>query len=88
MAQPVSPALLKQVQDVFDCWNDGDFTEMLAMWADDGEFDVSAVFADIPYGSEATLETLNAWEAMFESLDGLADGSGRGVLVRVRGVRR
>ena len=70
MAQPVSPALLKQVQDVFDCWNDGDFTEMLAMWADDGRFDVSAVFADIPT-ARGHAETLTAWGAMFESLDGL-----------------
>lgn len=70
MAEPVSPAELKRIQDVFDCWNAGDFTEMLAMWAEDGDFDVSAVFADIR-PAQGHAEILKTWEWMFESMDGL-----------------
>ena len=70
MAQPVPPEVLEQVQEVFECWNDGDFTEMLAMWAEDGTFDVSAVFTDIA-PARGHAEVLRSWAELHDGLDGL-----------------
>ena len=47
MARAVSPQVLEQFKEVFDCWNSGDFDEMLDYYAEDGIFDVSAVFVDV-----------------------------------------
>ncbi len=70
MARPVSPEMLRRVQEVFECWNGGDFTEMLAMWADDGSFDVSAVFTDIA-PARGHAEVLRSWGELHDALDGL-----------------
>jgi|RhiMethySRZTD1v2_1073278.scaffolds.fasta_scaffold1185428_2 ketosteroid isomerase-like protein len=70
MAETVPPETLKRVQEVFDCWNRGDFTDMLSMWAEDGAFDVSAVFTDIS-PARGHAEVLRAWRVMLDSLDGL-----------------
>jgi ketosteroid isomerase-like protein len=70
MAERVSPEALKQIQSVFDCWNRGDFTDMLSMWAEDGRFDVSAVFTDIA-PARGHVEVLRTWRVMLDSLDGL-----------------
>ena len=70
MARPVPPDVLAQVQEVFECWNGGDFTEMLAMWAEDGSFDVSAVFTDVA-PARGHSEVLHSWGELHDSLDGL-----------------
>ena len=70
MARAVSPEVLAQVKDVFDCWNDRDFSGMLDMWAEDGTFDVSAVFVDLaPTRGHAAVS--RCWAELLESLDGL-----------------
>jgi ketosteroid isomerase-like protein len=87
MARAVSPQVLTEWQRVFDCWNRGDFDEMLAAYARDGSFDVSAVFPDIA-PAHGHSEILGAWAALTENLDGLrldpvdvlALGSGRYVV--------
>src|SRR5687768_16569188 len=70
MARPVPPETLEQLQEVFECWNGGNFTQMLAMWAEDGIFDVSAVFTDVA-PARGHPDVLRSWEELLESLDGL-----------------
>ena len=93
MAERVPPETLKRVQEIFDCWNRGDFADMLDMWAEDGAFDVSAVFTDIP-PARGHAELLRVWQGLLDSLDGLrmdpvdvfSLGAGRYVVdMRLRG---
>jgi ketosteroid isomerase-like protein len=70
MPRAVSPEVLGQIKEVFDCWNDRDFEGMLDMWAEDGVFDVSAVFADIAT-ARGRADVSRCWQDMLESLDGL-----------------
>jgi ketosteroid isomerase-like protein len=70
MARPVSPQVLEQFKEVFDCWNCGDFDEMLDHYAEDGIFDVCAVFVDVaPARGHANIR--RSFEALYESLEGL-----------------
>ena len=70
MSRTVSPQVLAQVKEVFECWNERDFEGMLDMWAEDGVFDVSAVFADLA-PTRGREEVSRCWQEMLESLDGL-----------------
>jgi ketosteroid isomerase-like protein len=70
MVRAVSPQVLDQFKEVFDCWNDGDFDEMLDHYAEDGIFDISAVFVDIAPAQGHT-SILRSFEALHESLEGL-----------------
>src|SRR4029079_9424845 len=76
-----------------DCWNRGDFADMLDMWAEDGAFDVSAVFTDIA-PAHGHAELVRVWRGLLDSLDGLrmdpvdvfSLGAGRYVVdMRLRG---
>jgi ketosteroid isomerase-like protein len=70
MAQAVSPQILDQFKDVFECWNGGDFDEMLDHYAEDGIFDVSAVFVDVaPAQGHPSIR--RSFEELYESLEGL-----------------
>ena len=70
MARPVSPQVLEQFQKVFDCWNGGDFDQMLDHYAEDGVFDVSAVFVDVP-PARGHADIRRSFDALHESLEGL-----------------
>ncbi|MFL5907313.1 MAG: nuclear transport factor 2 family protein [Solirubrobacterales bacterium] len=84
MAQAVSPEVLEQWKERWECWNRGDLDEMQAMYAEDAVFDISAVFTDTaPMRGHASMR--RHWEELYESMDGLriepfevfALGSGR-----------
>jgi ketosteroid isomerase-like protein len=70
MARPVPPQLLQQFQEVFECWNGGDVDQMLDHYAQDGVFDVSAVFVDVP-PARGHADIRRSFEALQESLEGL-----------------
>jgi ketosteroid isomerase-like protein len=70
MARPVSPQVLDQLKEVFDCWNGRDFDGMLDMWAEDGTFDVSAVFVDLA-PTRGHADVSRCWDELLDSLDGL-----------------
>ncbi|MDQ6796220.1 MAG: nuclear transport factor 2 family protein [Chloroflexota bacterium] len=70
MSHAVSPQVFAQVKEVFDCWNERDFDGMLDMWADDGVFDVSAVFVDVP-PTRGHADLSRCWHQLLQSLDGL-----------------
>jgi len=70
MAHAVSPQALDEWKRLYECWNSGDFDEMLDMYAEDAIFDVSAVFTDIaPVRGHADIR--GCWDELYESLDGL-----------------
>jgi ketosteroid isomerase-like protein len=48
MPQIASPELLERFKERFECWNGGELDLMQDMYAEDGEFDISAVFVDTP----------------------------------------
>jgi ketosteroid isomerase-like protein len=70
MARPVSAEVLDQWKALYECWNGGDFDEMLEMYAEDATFDVSAVFTDIA-PTRGHDEIRRCWDELYESLDGL-----------------
>ena len=70
MARTVSPQVLDQWKEVFDCWNGGDFDEMLDHYAEDGIFDVSAVFVDVA-PARGHVNIRRSFDALYESLEGL-----------------
>jgi ketosteroid isomerase-like protein len=70
MAPAVSPEALEQWKRLYECWNSGDFDEMLDMYAEDATFDVSAVFTDLP-PVRGHADIRNCWDELYETLDGL-----------------
>jgi ketosteroid isomerase-like protein len=70
MAREVSRQVLEQFKEVFDCWNTGDFDEMLDYYAEDGIFDVSAVFVDVAPAQGRT-SIRRSFEALYGGLEGL-----------------
>src|SRR6188472_2878053 len=47
MPEAAPPEILDQFRERFECWNDGELDLMQDMYAEDAEFDVSAVFTDV-----------------------------------------
>jgi ketosteroid isomerase-like protein len=70
MPETVSPDVLERFKEGFECWNDGELDLMQDMYAEDGEFDMSAVFTDTPTfrGHEAMRRQ---WEEMWETWEGI-----------------
>jgi ketosteroid isomerase-like protein len=59
-----------RLEERFECWNRGEFDLMLEPYAEDGGFDVSAVFTDIaPVRGHENL--LRCWHEMREAWGGL-----------------
>jgi ketosteroid isomerase-like protein len=58
-----------RVQERFDCWNRDELEPMLEMYAEDGVFDVSAVFTDVApkHGHE---QMLRYWNELRETWGG------------------
>ena len=98
MAQTVFPQILDRwrFEERFECWNRGELEPMLDMYAEDGVFDVSAVFTDVaPMRGHQNM--LRYWNELRETWEGIRTdpvemldlGDGRYVLdLRLRGKGR
>lgn len=98
MAQAVFPQILDRwrFEERFECWNRGELEPMLDMYAEDGVFDVSAVFTDVaPMRGHQNM--LRYWNELRETWEGIRTdpvemlnlGDGRYVLdLRLRGKGR
>ena len=70
MAQTASPDVLERFKEGFEWWNCGELDLMLDHYAEDAEFDTSAVFTDTkPYSGRDSLR--RRWEEMLEIWEGL-----------------
>jgi ketosteroid isomerase-like protein len=69
MAEVVNPEILARFKEGFECWNGGDLDLMQDMYAEDGEYDMSAVFPDTPLfrGHEAMRRQ---WDEMWQTWEG------------------
>ena len=70
MPQTASPEVVERFKDGFECWNDGELDVMQDMYAEDGEFDLSAVFTDTPpfRGHESMRRQ---WDELWETWQGI-----------------
>jgi ketosteroid isomerase-like protein len=70
MPEAASPEILERFKEGFECWNDGELDLMQDMYAEDGEYDMSAVFTDTPpfRGHEAMRRQ---WDEMWETWEGI-----------------
>jgi ketosteroid isomerase-like protein len=70
MPEIASPEILERFQEGFECWNGGELDLMQDMYAEDGEYDVSAVFTDTPpIRGHARMRT--EWDALWETWEGI-----------------
>jgi ketosteroid isomerase-like protein len=62
--------VIERFEEAFDCWNRGEFDQMLEMYAEDAVFDVSKVFTDVEpiHGSE---NIRSYWATLRETWDGV-----------------
>jgi ketosteroid isomerase-like protein len=68
--ETVSPEILKRFNEGFECWNDGQLDLMQDMYAEDGEYDMSAVFTDTsPFRGRAAMR--RQWDEMWEIWEGI-----------------
>lgn len=68
--QAVSPEILAQFKEGFECWNRDELDRMQDMYAEDGVFDVSAVFTDVApmHGHESMR---GYWNELHETWSGI-----------------
>jgi ketosteroid isomerase-like protein len=68
--QTASPEVVERFREGFECWNGGELDLMQDMYAEDGEFDVSAVFTDTPpfKGHESMRRQ---WDELWETWEGI-----------------
>jgi ketosteroid isomerase-like protein len=70
MAQTVSPEIAERFKEGFECWNGGELDVMQDMYAEDGEFDLSAVFTDIrPFRGHESMR--RQWDELWETWEGV-----------------
>jgi ketosteroid isomerase-like protein len=70
MPETASPEILEQFKEGFECWNGGELDLMQDMYAEDGEYDVSAVFTDTPpYRGHESMR--RQWDEMWEVWEGI-----------------
>jgi hypothetical protein len=68
--QTASPDVLERFKEGFECWNGGDLDLMQDDYAEDAEFDVSAVFIDTPpYKGHASMRRY--WDKTWEAWEGV-----------------
>jgi hypothetical protein len=66
MPETASPEVLERFKEGFECWNGGELDLMQDMYAEDGEFDLSAVFTDTPpYRGRENMRRV--WDDMWET---------------------
>jgi ketosteroid isomerase-like protein len=87
MPQTASPEVLERFKEGFECWNGGDLDLMQDSYAEDGEFDMSAVFTDTtPFRGHESMrrqwdEIWQAWEGVrMDPLEVFDVGDGRFVV--------
>jgi ketosteroid isomerase-like protein len=68
--ETASPQVFERFKQGWECWNDGELDLMEAMYAEDGELDMSAVFTGMPRfrGRESMRRQ---WEELWETWEGL-----------------
>ena len=70
MAVSASPRITERFKEGFECWNDGDLDLMQDMYAEDGEYDMSAVFTDAtPIRGHESMR--RQWESLWEAWEGI-----------------
>ena len=70
MPQAASPEVVERFKDGFECWNDGELDLMQDMYAEDGEFDFSAVFTDTrPFRGHESMR--RQWDELWETWEGI-----------------
>jgi ketosteroid isomerase-like protein len=70
MPQAASPEILEWFKEGFECWNGGELDLMQDMYAEDGEFDLSAVFTDTtPFRGHENMR--RQWDEIWEVWEGL-----------------
>jgi ketosteroid isomerase-like protein len=70
MPQTASPEVVERFREGFECWNDGELDLMQDMYAEDGEFDLSAVFTDTrPFRGHGSMR--RQWNEMWETWEGV-----------------
>lgn len=68
--QTASPEILEHFKQGFECWNGGQLDLMQDMYAEDGEFDLSAVFTDTtPFRGHDSMR--RQWDEMWETWEGI-----------------
>jgi ketosteroid isomerase-like protein len=70
MPETVSPELLERFKEGFECWNGGELDLMQEMYAEDGEYDVSAVFTDTP-PTRGHENLRRQWDELWETWEGI-----------------
>ena len=70
MTATAAPAVVERFKEGFECWNDGNLDLMGDMYAEDAEYDSSAVFTDTPVfrGKESMRRQ---WEEMWQAWEGI-----------------
>ncbi|HXF01245.1 MAG TPA: nuclear transport factor 2 family protein [Solirubrobacterales bacterium] len=70
MAQTVSPAVLDQFKERFECWNRGELDLMQNLYAEDAVWDISGVFTDVaPMQGHESLRRY--WDEVWETWEGV-----------------
>ena len=70
MAQTASPEIIEQFREGFEWWNCGELDLMQDRYAEDAEFDLSAVFTDMsPISGRQSMR--RQWDQMSETWAGL-----------------
>jgi ketosteroid isomerase-like protein len=70
MPETASPEIVERFQEGFECWNGGELDLMQDMYAEDGEFDLSAVFTDTaPFRGHEGMR--RQWDELWETWEGL-----------------
>jgi ketosteroid isomerase-like protein len=70
VAEAASPEIVERFKEGFECWNGGELDLMQDMYAEDGEFDLSAVFTDTrPYRGRKDMR--RQWDEIWEAWEGV-----------------
>ena len=70
MTQTASPEIIEQFREGFEWWNCGELDLMQDRYAEDAEFDLSAVFTDMtPFSGRDSMR--RQWDQMAETWAGL-----------------
>ena len=70
MPQTASPEVIERFKEGFECWNGGELDLMQDMYAEDGEFDLSAVFTDTsPFRGHESMR--RQWDELWEAWEGV-----------------
>jgi ketosteroid isomerase-like protein len=70
MPATASPHVVDRFKVGFECWNDGELDLMQDMYAEDGEYDMSAVFTDTtPFRGHESMR--RQWDEMWIAWEGI-----------------